>query len=139
MTRSSLCLLASVSLAVTPTAALARSGNFGLKATIPVHCIVEHQPSRYGVAIGEGIALGELNEFCNAPGGYELVVSYTPGSLKGAMLAAGEDQVVLNGSGFAVLSRATGPRMRARTLAATPGAAGFDADRLEFEVRPQIS
>ena len=78
--------------------------------------------------------LRKIRELCNAAHGYELLVNYTPGSLQGTTIRAGDDEVVLNGSGQAVLSRADGPRIRERTVSVTPGPAGLNADSLEFSV-----
>lgn len=124
------------SLLVTASAsAEAESMNFNLRATVPVSCFVRH--SSMGAAAGGNgpVALGQINEFCNAPGGYEVVVNYAPGTLQGAVLSVGDEQVMLNGSGHAVLSRAPGPRIRERALTATPGANGFDTDHLNFEIQ----
>jgi hypothetical protein len=118
-------------------AAQPATGTFELKLSVPVHCVVNHQGS--GVPFsseGNLVALGELQEYCNAPRGYELVVTYTPGTLRGARLNAGNDQIVLNGSGEEVVSRVAGPRIQARQLSAEPGETGFDTDRLLFELRP---
>jgi hypothetical protein len=46
----------------------------------------------------------------------------------------GEDQVVLTGSGSAVLSRASGPSIRNRAVSATPGEAGFDTNVVQFHL-----
>jgi hypothetical protein len=103
-----------------------------LRLTVPLVCTVNHQ-SAISPA-GSGYRLGELREFCNAPAGYSLVVNYAPGSMKGAVVAVGGERVVLDGSGRAVISQAAGPRIRAREVFAEPGVAGFDTDRLEFNI-----
>ncbi|WP_233503351.1 hypothetical protein [Sphingomonas psychrotolerans] len=108
------------------------SGTFNLRLTVPVICAVSHQSAIS--AAGAGYRLGELREYCNAPGGYALVVNYAPGSMKGAVVAVGEERVVLDGSGRAVIGRTAGPRIRDREIFAEPGAAGFDTDRLEFNL-----
>ena len=127
---------ASVILAAAPTAALAASFGFNLRLSVAVHCTVQHQPMGYGAATGNAVSLGTFREYCNAPAGYDLVVNYTPGSLHGARIIAGSDEIVLNGSGQAVLSRATGPGIRERPIAAVPGENGFDTDRLELTIVP---
>ena len=116
--------------------AFAESLTFNLKAVVPMTCQVRHQPVAASPAPAGQVNLGEIDEYCNSASGYELVVSYTPGTLQGTVLTAGEDRVVLNGSGEATLSRVPGARIRERTLLATPGANGFDADRLEVNIRP---
>lgn len=108
------------------------SGSFNLQLTVPLVCTVSHQSAIS--AAGNGYRLGELREYCNSPRGYALVVNYAPGSMKGAVVTVGEERVVLDGSGRATVGRAAGPRIRDREIFAEPGAAGFDTDRLEFNV-----
>lgn len=132
MVRNIMLASAGIALAIAPQAALA--AGYHLSATVAVHCSVQHGFAGYGQAAGEGISLGEIREYCNAANGYELVVDYTPGSLRGTTLIAGQDSVLLDGSGRAVLSRAQGPRIRERALVATPGQAGFDAHSVQFSV-----
>jgi hypothetical protein len=112
----------------------AESYGFNLHAVVPVMCQLRHTDVGAGATDGNIFSLGQINESCNAPTGYEIVVNYTPGTLNGTVLAAGEDHVTLNGSGEAILSRAPGPRIRNRPLTATPGEHGFDTDRLNFEI-----
>lgn len=125
---------ASLALVATPSALSAASTSYRVSATVAMHCKVQHRFDSYGQKLADGISLGEIRELCNAAHGYELVVRYTPGSLRGTTLRAGHDQVVLNGSGEAILSRSSGPRILQRTVTATPGEAGFDADHLEFQL-----
>lgn len=108
------------------------TGTLNIRLTVPVVCNVSHQSSISPV--GDGYRLGALREFCNSPRGYALVVNYAPGSMKGAVVSVGEERVVLDGSGRAVVSHAQGPRIRDREVFAEPGAAGFDTDRLEFNL-----
>jgi hypothetical protein len=125
-----------LSLASAPTAAFAATYSFNLRLQVPVHCTVKQQSIGSGVASGDAFALGTFREYCNAPGGYQLVVNYAPGSLQGARIIAGNDEIVLDGSGRAVLSRATGPKIRERLISMAPGANGFDTDRLELDIIP---
>lgn len=127
--------VACISLALAPTAAFAATYSFNLRLQVPVHCTVKQQ-SMGGAAMGEAFALGTFREYCNAPGGYQLVVNYAPGSLQGARIIAGSDEIVLDGSGRAVLSQATGPKIRERLISLAPGANGFDTDRLELDIIP---
>jgi hypothetical protein len=135
MKRISLGMAACAALAIPVTAAAATYG-FNLNLTVAVNCSVYHQPTGFGAVNGDAVALGSFREYCNAPQGYDLVVNYTPGSLQGTRIIAGNDEIILNGSGQAILSRATGPRMRVRPIAAVPGARGFDTDRLELSIIP---
>jgi hypothetical protein len=128
--------LASLSLAMVPTAGFAANYTFNLRLQVPVHCTVKQQAMGQGAALGNTVALGTFREYCNAPGGYQLVVNYAPGSLQGARIIAGNDEIVLDGSGQAVLSRATGPKIRERLISMAPGANGFDTDRLELDIIP---
>lgn len=128
--------LASVSLALVPSTANPASHSFNLSLQVPVHCVVQHHATGYGTVTGAAVSLGQFREFCNAPGGYELVMSYTPNTLRGTRIMAGADEIVLDGSGRAILSRAPGPRVRERALSAIPGEGGFDTDRLELQIIP---
>jgi hypothetical protein len=126
--------IASVALAASPTAALAASFGYNLQLTVALHCTVQHQPIGSGSTSGGAVSLGTFREYCNAPTGYNLVVYYAPGSLRGARIIAGSDEITLDGSGQAILSHAPGPRIRERPIAAIPGENGFDTDRLELQI-----
>ncbi|MBO9623981.1 MAG: hypothetical protein J7500_14825 [Sphingomonas sp.] len=109
------------------------SGTVNLKLTVPVVCRVTHQPSIS--AAGAGYRLGELHEYCNSARGYVLALDYAPGTMKGAVISLGDERVVLDGSGHAVVSRVEGPRIRDREIYAEAGPDGFDTDRLQFEIQ----
>lgn len=128
--------LAGAALVAVPTTALAASYGFNLFATVAVNCTVNHQLTGFGAIEGDAVSLGSFREYCNAPTGYELIVSYAPGTLVGTRIIAGSDEILLNGSGQAVLSRATGPRVRERPIAAVPGENGFDSDHLDLQIIP---
>ena len=128
--------IARVELVAAPTTAMAASVGFNLRLTVAVQCTVQHQAIGFGVVSGDAVSLGTFREYCNAPAGYDLVINYEPGSLEGARIIAGNDEIILNGSGQAVLSRATGPRVRERPIAAIPGEQGFDTDRFELRIIP---
>lgn len=128
--------IASLVLVAGPTTAMAASLGFNLNLTVPMHCTVQHQPTGFGAISRGAVSLGTFREYCNAPTGYNLVLNYAPGSLEGARIIAGNDEIVLNGSGYAVLSSATGPRIQERPLAAVPGENGFDTDRFELTIVP---
>lgn len=127
-----------------PAAALLMSGSsagassqaslgYLLKLNVPVVCTVHHRAGLSPVG-GGGYALGELQEYCNAPGGYQVTVNYAAGTLKGATVSVGDERAVLDGSGHSIVSRTAGPRIRDRTIVAVPGPAGFDTDRLSFDI-----
>lgn len=115
----------------------AHSESFGISLLlqVPVMCTVKAGAA--GVATGPAtpgsFELGAIREYCNAPHGYDLVVHYTPGSLKGMTLIAGDERVQLDGSGTALVGRSPGPAIKYRNLEAIPGPQGFDADHLDFE------
>lgn len=136
MIRKYLLAAGSIAVALIPSYAFAASVGYELRLAVPVYCTVKHQGGGYGASANGAVSLGTFREYCNSPRGYDLIVTYTPGSLKGARIIAGEEQVILDGSGRAVLSRASGPRVRERLIAAVPGSNGFDTDRLELSVIP---
>ncbi|AVA14813.1 MULTISPECIES: hypothetical protein [Sphingopyxis] len=136
MTRKLSMGLAGLIFVAAPTTALAASYGFNLFARVAVQCTVNHQPTGFGAIQGDAVSLGMFREYCNAPGGYELVVTYAPGTLVGTRLIAGNDEILLNGSGQAVLSRAQGPRVQERPIAAVPGGNGFDSDHLDLQIIP---
>jgi hypothetical protein len=108
------------------------TNGFGISLSVPVLCTLHHEPAL--VPVGNGYDLGELTEFCNAPGGYEVSVNYAPGTMRGAIVSVGGESVRLDGSGRTTVSRAPGPRIRDRMIIAEPGAKGFDTDRLNFDI-----
>ena len=125
---------AALVLATAPTTTAAATFGFNLSLTVAQRCTVQHKVTGFGAVMGDAVSLGSFSEFCNAPAGYDLVINYAPGSLRGAQIIAGHDQITLDGSGRAVLSRATGPQVRERPIAAVPGANGFDTDRFELAI-----
>jgi hypothetical protein len=122
-------------LASASPSAHAETFGYNLRLTVATQCTVSHSSIGAGGSEGGQVVLGQIQEYCNAPGGYEVIVSYTPGTLRGAVLAAGDDRVVLNGSGEAVLSHEIGPRKRERILSAAPGEAGFDTNMLQLRLQ----
>lgn len=128
--------LVSVSIAAAPVAAFAAEISYLIKVRVPVHCEVQQRSQGKAAADG-AMSLGQFREYCNAPLGYELIVRYAPGTLRGTVLSAGNDTTVLDGSGESVLSRANGPRWIERHIVAKPGDHGFDTDRLELALLPR--
>jgi hypothetical protein len=115
------------------TVAPAAQSGYTLSLVVPVRCQVTFGAGAVA-PVSDGVGLGTIHEYCNAAGGYDLVVHYAPGTLDGTVLIAGDDDVTLDGSGSAVIARSPIPRIRQRTLVAIPGPNGFDSDRLELEV-----
>ncbi len=119
------------------TATGAATGGFQLKLTIPMLCRVSYTAGAAAGDVADGaVDLGKIGEFCNDGAGYSVVVAYAPGTLRGAVLQLGDDHVVLDGSGQAVISHSPGARIRTRELIATPGANGFDSPDLSFQIQP---
>ncbi|GGC43185.1 hypothetical protein GCM10011371_33310 [Novosphingobium marinum] len=119
-----------------PVTASAASLGYNLRLTIPLHCTVWFDGAAGGAPAAGAVSLGRVTEFCNSPGGYQLILTYSPGTLVGTTILVGEDEVQLDGSGYAVVSRQQGPRKRERTIAAVLGADGFDTDRLNLQIVP---
>ena len=115
----------------------AESLGYNLRASVPTHCVVEHHATGVGATASGPVALGNIKEFCNSPRGHKLVVQYTPGSLLGAVVVAGEDRVVLNGSGEAILSLASGPTLRTRTLSILADDTVLSTAGLQLRMQPR--
>lgn len=132
-------LIVSIALATVaapmPVGAQSSTG-YRLSLSVPVVCQVRHDASGAGFN-GAAYNLGQLNEYCNAPAGYELRVSYAPGALEGMVLVLGSRNLVLDGSGQAIMSGADMPNIQQRPLVAIPSEVGFNTDRLEFEILPR--
>lgn len=130
--RASILLVTAGASAAAPAAMVGRMG-YQLSVTVPTLCSIKHHPGMMLLS-GDEYRLGSLQEYCNAARGYRVNLSYTPGSMRGAVVTVGDDHVVLDGSGSATISVARGPAIRERDLRATPGLAGFDTDRLDFVI-----
>src|SRR3569623_2875364 len=96
----------------------AHGESFGITLSLegPVLCTVQAAPGGSAQATPGSFELGSLREYCNAPRGYDLIVRYTPGTLKGMTLIAGDERVELDGSGSAVVGRSQGPSIKNRNL-----------------------
>lgn len=129
--------LAVAGLLVAAGTSAANSESFGIDLVlrVPVMCKVSTGTgvADAGLSVPGSFELGEIQEFCNAPRGYDLLVHYTPGTLKGMTLIAGDARVQLDGSGSAVVGHSSAPAIKVRNLSAIPGPQGFDADHLDFE------
>ncbi len=131
-------LMAGALLAMAGTS-VAHGESFGINLLlqVPVMCNVSTGAGNSGAVDGTAtpgsVELGAIREYCNAPRGYDLVVHYTPGTLKGMTLIAGDARVELDGSGSAVVGHSPIPAIKVRNLEAIPGPQGFDADHLDFE------
>jgi hypothetical protein len=128
---------AALALAATPSVVLANStASLNLRLVVPVHCSVKYEGLPGLDTLSGRISLGNVREYCNASGGYELVMAYAPGSLRGATVQVGGEVIVLDGSGRAVLSRESGPKMQTRPVSILPGANGIDTSHLAIDILP---
>ncbi|WP_235589416.1 MULTISPECIES: hypothetical protein [Sphingobium] len=130
--RASVALLLVTGSVAAPAAIVARNG-YLVSLTVPLQCSLKHNPGLSLLGANE-YRLGSLQEYCNAARGYRVNLTYSPGSMRGAVVTVGDDQIVLDGSGTATVSVSQGPALRERDLRAIPGAAGFDTDRLDFAI-----
>lgn len=132
MAKKLISAIAVVVAATATTSAIATSSmGFQLRAVVPVTCGVQYNP--VGAAFTDSVVrLGQLREYCNAPGGYQLEVRYSPDTLRGVRLNFGNESVMLDGSGHAIIPGASGPKIQTRALSAQVGQGGFDTR--EFQV-----
>ncbi|WP_374523750.1 hypothetical protein [Sphingopyxis sp.] len=129
-------LTAACGLALTAGGAKAESIGYNLQAFVPVACSLRFEAAPSVSADGTA-RLGMLREYCNAPNGYQILLNYSAGSLRGAVVSVGAESIILDGSGQAIVPGALGPKIQTRDLAITPGAGGFDAS--SFNLAVQVS
>lgn len=135
MAKKLISAIAVVVVATTASSAIATSSmSFRLKAVVPVTCGVQHNPTGTAFA-GNVVRLGQLREYCNAPNGYKLEVRYSPNTLRGVTLSFGNENITLDGSGFAMIPGAIGPKIQTRALSAQLGTGGFDAREFQVAAR----
>jgi hypothetical protein len=85
-------------------------------------------------ADGAYISLGNLTEFCNNPGGYEVYVDHSAGLTGGSLSVSGET-VELSAAGTTLVSRSRHAAVASRTLGLT-APAGVVAGTLSFRIVP---
>lgn len=107
---------------------------FNLRAKVPVVCKVGYVPTGSTIS-ADTVRLGELREYCNAPNGYNLEVRYSPSTLRGVALNVGNQRVILDGSGFATIPGASGPKIQTRLLSAQLSEGGFDTNEFQILAR----
>jgi len=127
-------LAALLAIAPVSASALDASGSISLRATVPLVCTISVMGSGSFIDT-DTVALGSVRELCNGANGYAVIVSYEPGKLVGATLRLGEDAVILDGSGKAVVSNVRGAGYRVRPLLLDAGANGeFDSLDLSLAI-----
>jgi hypothetical protein len=115
-------------------AASSASTGSTISLEVPVNCKLVHRGDF--AQLGDAYSLGQLYEYCNAPGGFLVQVEYQPGSLQGATVQVGEQTVVLDGSGHNQVMGASGPKISTVNVVANPGSNAFDAGALQFQIVP---
>lgn len=132
-----ICTTSSLILLAVPTASQSATHGINLRLRVPIQCEVTHELINFGLPMGSNrISLGQIKEYCNAPNGYTLLLTYSPGTLTGTQITVGNEKVTLNGSGIATLTNSYGPRIIERDLVATPGESGFNTATIELQIQP---
>lgn len=136
MAKSRFLLLASLAVcAAASTQAQANSAfSTQVSAIVPTICKVAHGGDV--TDLGGSFGLGQITEYCNAPGGFSLYVDYAPGTLVGTKLLVGQNTIELDGSGHAAITEHQGPKIVTSDITVTPGKNGFDSGFLTFGVDP---
>ena len=134
MTRLVLFSTAAATLAMAIAPAQAATGQIALSATAPVVCNISLSGTATVDAPG-AVRLGVVKELCNTPNGYLIQVAYTPGTLIGATVTLGSDQVLLDGSGLAVVSDTNGAGYRSRALSITAPSQALDTAALDLRIQ----
>ena len=81
---------------------------------VPVICRATIDATIVPGAAGE-TNLGELNEFCNSPNGYQVFVQSSP-ELANATLVVDGNSVALSGNGPTLVAASNGPAIESRSL-----------------------
>ncbi len=135
MSRYLVSALALLTAVVAPSVSLAGDGDAStsirIMGFVPVICRAELQGSMFPTD-GQEVNLGQGSEFCNAPGGYRVVVDYEGAGDLGSLIIDGRE-VELDGSGRAILVSAQGPAINSRQLNYVPGEDSITALRIHIE------
>lgn len=86
-----------------------------LRGYVPVICRAEVSATQVGTQSNQ-VSLGQLNEFCNDPNGYQVWVDYSPNLADGALLVDGQ-RVNLTTAGSVMVSSSNQPSIAAHDLA----------------------
>ena len=93
------------------------SYTIGITGFVPVICRATIDATVVPGAAGE-TNLGELNEFCNSPNGYQVFVQGSP-ELANATLVVDGNSVALSGDGPTLVAASSGPAIESRSLSLT--------------------
>lgn len=129
-------LCAAPLLLIGPGLDAATSASFGtnIRLEVPIICKLAHRGE--AGQNGNGHHLGQLIEYCNAPGGFLVQLAYQPGSLRGAVVQVGDKRVMLDGSGQTEVMRSNGPKISTLDVTAIAGVESLDAGSLQFQIVP---
>lgn len=123
--------IASTLLAGSATAAAPANSSYtiGITGFVPVICHAQFDASVVPSQAGE-TSLGQLNEFCNNPNGYQIFAETSPELADATLLVDGEAITLAAGASTLVVS-ADGPSIASREVSlASNGAAGSLSFRL---------
>ena len=112
-------LSAAASASAVAPAVTAKSAGYsiGVHGFVPVVCRASVDAA-VAPADGASVSLGNLTEFCNSPGGYEVYVDHSP-ELGGASLSVSGEPVALSEKGTTLVSRSSHAAITSRALALT--------------------
>jgi hypothetical protein len=85
-----------------------------LRGFVPVICRAEVSATQVGVQSNQ-VSLGQLNEFCNDPNGYQVWVDYSPDLTDGALVVDGR-RMDLTSAGSVMVSSSSQPSIAAHDL-----------------------
>jgi hypothetical protein len=125
--------LAALYLSFSAPQSWAADGSVNLRAIAPAVCNIKVEGVASSLSV-DTVRLGTVRELCNALRGYQVSVSYQPGTLVGATLRLGNDSVILDGSGTAVITDSMGPAVQSRELTLVAATAGFDTSGLDLKI-----
>lgn len=98
------------------------SYSIGITGYVPVICRAELSTSVVP-ANGGATSLGNLQQFCNSPNGYQIFVDSSP-ELANATLTVGGHAVTLSGSGSTLVASSEGPAITSDDVVLQSNGAG---------------
>lgn len=106
----------------------------GVTGQVPVLCRVSVDAAMVPQAAGR-VSLGTMQEFCNNPTGYRVVVSHPPLTAPAKLIVDGQE-VLLGASGVAIVSESARAGIVARNLQLDLAEAAQPA-QLSFRIEPR--
>lgn len=120
--------------AAEPDSNSAAQVRIGVTGQVPVLCRVTVDAALVPQVAGR-VSLGTMEEFCNNPTGYRVVVSYPPLAAPAKLIVDGQE-VPLGASGFAVVSESVRAAIVERNLQLELAEAAKPA-QLSFRIEPR--